>query len=141
MYQDLSKLKVKRVYVFMDSCFSGMASRAAEMLVKGARPALVHVEKVQPPSTSIIALNATSMGQISHSYPEKRHGLFTYYLLRGMRGEADTNDDGWASIKELYGYVRNHVKRQSRRMQSEQIPSIAPPSDELRDIAVSRSMN
>jgi uncharacterized caspase-like protein len=35
-YQDLDNLDIKRVYVFLDSCFSGVASRAAEMLAKGA---------------------------------------------------------------------------------------------------------
>jgi hypothetical protein len=139
-YQDLYQLDLKRVYVFLDSCFSGVASRAAEMLVKGARPALVHVEKVSPPSSSIISLNATSTGQISNAYPEKRHGLFTYYLLRGMKGEADEDHDGWTSMKEMYGYVRKHVTRESRRMQSEQVPSIVPPSDQWKDIALSQSV-
>lgn len=137
-YQDLYKLDLKRVYVFLDSCFSGVASRAAEMLVKGARPALVHVERVRPPSSSIISLNATSTGQMSNAYPEKKHGLFTYYLLRGMKGEADVDHDGWTSIKEMYGYVRTNVTRQSRRMESEQIPSIVPPSDQWKDVALSR---
>lgn len=138
-YQDLYKLKIKRVHVFLDSCFSGVASRAAEMLIKGARPALVHVEQVRPPSNSIISLNATSTGQISNAFPEKRHGLFTYYLLRGMNGEADADQDGWTSMKEVYGYVRSHVRRVSRRMQSEQTPSIVPPSDLWKDIRLSRS--
>jgi hypothetical protein len=139
-YQDLYRLDLKRVYVFLDSCFSGMASRAAEMLIKGARPALVHVEKVSPPSSSIISLNATSTGQISNAYPEKGHGLFTYYLLRAIKGEADADDDGWTSMKEVYGYVRGHVTRESRRMQQEQVPSIVPPSDQWKDIALSRSV-
>jgi hypothetical protein len=139
-YQDLHKMKVKRVYVFLDSCFSGVASRAAEMLIKGARPALVHVEKVSPPSSSIISLNATSTGQISNAYPEKQHGLFTYYLLRGLRGDADANNDSWTSVKEVYAYVRKNVNRQSRRMQSEQTPSIVPPSNRWKDIAISRKV-
>jgi uncharacterized caspase-like protein len=139
-YQDLNKLDLKRVYVFLDSCFSGMASRAAKMLVKGARPALMHVKRVRPPSNSIISLNATSTGQISNAYPEKEHGLFTYYLLRGLKGEADEDHDGWTSMKEMYGYVRNHVTRTSRRMQSEQTPSIVPPSNQWKDIALSRSI-
>jgi hypothetical protein len=43
-------------------------------------------------------------------------------------------------MKEVYGYVRKHVTRQSRRMQSEQTPSIVPPSDQWKDIALSRSV-
>jgi hypothetical protein len=139
-YQDIYKLELKRVYVFLDSCFSGVASRAAEMLVKGTRPALIHVEKVRPPSSSIISLNATSTNETSHAFEEKGHGLFTYYLLRGLKGEADSDDDGWTSIKELYGYVRNNVRRVSRRLDSEQTPVIVPPSDQVKDIAVSRSV-
>jgi hypothetical protein len=139
-YQDLHKIRVKRVYVFLDSCFSGVASRAAEMLVKGSRPALVHVEKVRMPSNTIISLNATSSGQLSNAYHEKKHGLFTYYLLRAIKGEADANDDGWSSVKEVYAYVRDHVKRQSRRMQAEQTPSIVPMSNRWKDIALSRSV-
>ena len=139
-YQDIYNLDLERVYVFLDSCFSGMASRAAEMLIKGARPALIHVEKVRPPSGSIVSLNATSTGQISNAYPEKGHGLFTYYLLRGLKGEADTDDDGWTSVKEIYGYVRSHVTRVSRRLQSEQTPIVLPPTDEMKDVAISRSL-
>ncbi len=44
-YQDLDNLNIQKVYVFLDSCFSGVASRAAEMLTKGARPALIHANE------------------------------------------------------------------------------------------------
>jgi RNA:NAD 2'-phosphotransferase (TPT1/KptA family) len=57
-----------------------------------------------------------------------------------MKGEADADHDGWSSIKEMYEYVRKHVSRQSRRMQSEQTPSIVPSSDQWKDIALSRSV-
>ncbi len=139
-YQDLQRLDVERTYVFLDSCFSGVASRAADMLIEGARPALIHVEDVAPASSSIVSFNATSTGQISNSFPEKGHGLFTYYLLRGLKGEADSNDDGWATVKEIYEYVRSHVTRVSRRLQKEQTPILLPPTDKLKDIGLSRSL-
>jgi hypothetical protein len=139
-YQDLNRLNLKRVYVFLDSCFSGVASRADEMLIKGARPAMFHVEEVDPPTTSIISLNATSIGQISNAFPEKEHGLFTYYLLRGLKGEADADDNGWISIKEIYGFVRRHVDRESRRLQSRQTPIILPSGYEWKDVSMSRAL-
>ena len=122
------------------TCFSGVASRAADMLVQGARPALIHVENVKPPSGTIVSFNATSTGELSNAYPEKEHGLFTYYLLRGLKGEADTDDDGWTSVKEIYGYVRSHVMRESRRMQSEQTPILLPSIGKIKDVVVSRSV-
>jgi Caspase domain len=140
-YQDIYKMKLKHVYVFLDSCFSGMASRAAEMLIRGARPALMHVKKVRPSSDRIISLNATSSDEVSLAFDKMKHGLFTYYLLIGLRGEADRNHNGWISIKELYSYVRANVRRVSRRMQSEQTPIIVPSSNEVKDIALSRRVN
>jgi hypothetical protein len=35
--------------------------------------------------------------------------LFTHYLLRGLRGEADTNWDNDVTLGELTGYVRQKV--------------------------------
>ena len=52
------------------------------------------------------ALSAASSGQVSNSYPEAQHGLFTYYLLRGIGGEADANDDRWITVKEIYSFVK-----------------------------------
>ncbi len=135
-YQDLDNLKIKRVYVFLDSCFSGGAARAAEMLTKGARPVLVHKD-VSLSSTAVVSLSASSGGQTSNSYPEKKHGLFTYFLLRAFKGEADANDDGWLTMQEVYGYVKKHVTRVSRRMATEQTPVITPSLNKLTDIAIS----
>jgi hypothetical protein len=137
-YKDLNNLKIQNVYVFLDSCFSGFAARAAEMLVKGARPALIHVKDVSAPPGSIISLSATSSGQISNAYPEKEHGLFTYFLLRALNGGADSNDDGWTSVKEMYGYVKGHVTRVARRMSADQTPVLMPSPDKLKDVAISK---
>jgi hypothetical protein len=139
-YNDLDNLKTGKVYVFLDSCFSGVASRAAEMLTKGARPALIHVEDVSIDSANIVSLSASTGSQISNSYPEAQHGLFTYYLLRGLRGEADSDDDNWVSVKEAYSYVKSHVVRVSRRMGTEQTPVIMPPVSKLKDLAISRTL-
>ena len=38
-----------------------------------------------------------------------RHGLFTYYLLRGLRGDADTNQDRQVTLGEIASYVRQKV--------------------------------
>jgi hypothetical protein len=44
-----------------------------------------------------------------------RHGLFTYYLLRGLRGEADTNWDNNVTLSKLIGYVREKSPGRRRR--------------------------
>jgi hypothetical protein len=137
-YDDIDELKIRRSYVFLDSCFSGLASRAAEMLIKGARPVLMHSKEIQLDHAKIVALSATSAGQVSNSFPKTEHGLFTYYLLRALEGEADSDDDRWLSVKEVYEYVRRHVSRESKKMGHEQTPMITPPTDKLKDIAIGK---
>ncbi|MCP9449332.1 MAG: caspase family protein [Nitrospira sp.] len=56
-----------------------------------------------------------------------RHGLFTYYFLRGLRGEADTNQNGFVTLGELGGYVRQKVTWAAKsRFNTEQRPMIVP---------------
>ncbi len=141
LYNDLGKMNIKQSYVFLDSCFSGTANRAAEMLVKGTRPTLMQVKEVEIKTGSVISLSATSVGQTSNAYAETEHGLFTYYLLKGLKGAADADEDSWVSIKEMYEYVSQHVPRVARRMGTEQTPSILPPVNQLKDVAIGRVLN
>jgi hypothetical protein len=56
-----------------------------------------------------------------------RYGLFTYYLLRGLRGEADTNRDTAVTLGELVGYVRQKVAWAAKtQFNTEQRPQIMP---------------
>jgi hypothetical protein len=138
-YQDLNKMKVQKVLIFLDSCFGGVAARASDMLVKGARPALVHVQNATIASEKIVSMSATNESQTSISYDEEKHGLFTYYLLRGLQGMADTDGDHYVSLKELYEYVKVNVSRAARRLGKEQTPVIMPSLEKLKDMAVSRA--
>ena len=136
-YEDLNKLKVKRVLIFIDSCFSGVAARSSDMLEKGARLALSHVQNVSIASEKVISISATNEAQVSNSYEEKKHGLFTYYLLNGMRGAASSDEDKSVSIKELYAYVLNNVSRDARRKGTEQTPTIMPSEENVKDMTIS----
>lgn len=67
-----------------------------------------------------------------------RHGLFTYYLLRGLRGEADTNRDGKVTLGEMSGFVRQKVawasKSQFGTTQHPQIIPLMKPDNNAADI-------
>jgi hypothetical protein len=137
-YKEINDLDINQAYVFLDSCFSGVASRAAEMLTKGSRPALLKVEDIGLATQEVIALTAATGGQTSNSLPKEEHGLFTYYLLSALSGKADENEDRFVTIKEIYNYVTRHVTSAARRMGREQTPFISPSMEDLKDISVSR---
>jgi len=137
-YDDLNKLKLQRVFIFVDSCFSGVAARSSEMLVKGARLALSHVQNPSIASEKVISLSATNEAQVSNMYGQRRHGLFTYYLLDGLRGAASTEKDRSVSVKGLYAYVLDNVSKTARKQGVEQTPTIMPPVDKVKDMVISR---
>jgi WD40 repeat protein len=82
LYKTLGALPTKNVLVVLDSCFSGAGQRS--LIAAGARP-LVNVKAVEPWGSTVV-LAAAAGDQISGSYPEGRHGLLTYFLLKGLRG-------------------------------------------------------
>ncbi|MCM1319929.1 MAG: caspase family protein [Muribaculaceae bacterium] len=77
-------------------------------------------------STSSSAYNAAKKADVmlflssrdnenSQELPYKGHGLFTYWMLRGLKGEADTNRDGKVSAKEIFNYVHTGVSKTQRK--------------------------
>jgi uncharacterized caspase-like protein len=46
------------------------------------------------------------------------HGIFTYYVVRGMAGAADTNKDGVVTADELAEYVHTNVREATNAQQN-----------------------
>jgi uncharacterized caspase-like protein len=53
------------------------------------------------------------MPQIAKPLKEAQHGMFSYFLMKGMEGGADTNSDNQITARELHTYVRENVVQQS----------------------------
>ena len=122
LYDDLSRLPTKDVTVVLDSCFSGAGGRS--VLAAGIRP-LVNV-KLAAPGDNMVVLSAAQGDQISTYYPEAQHGLFTYFLLKGLRGAADRDHRGVVTTGALFEYLRPEVQRAARAQHVEQSPALAP---------------
>lgn len=123
---------LKEIIVVMDSCFSGAGGRS--VLAKGIRPMITTIEDPTAASEGIVVLSATSGAQISTFYPEKRHGLFTYFFLKGLQGTADLNKNGTVEVGEIFTYLKPEVEKVARRMNQEQSPEMRLPlakQDEL----------
>ena len=133
LYETLARLPAKTITVVMDSCFSGAGGRS--VIQKGARPMLIKVENPLMASRNMVVLSAAAGNQISNALPEKRHGLFTYYFLKGLQGEADADKDGGIDVEELYAYMKPRVETEARRMNAEQSPQLLPGADLLGDRA------
>ena len=79
-----------------------------------------------------IVITSSSANQVSSWYPEKQHSLFTYFFLKGLRGEADTNKDNLITVGEMRRYLAEHVPYMARRLTgNEQTPQISANDDDL----------
>jgi hypothetical protein len=114
--------KPKSVTIFLDSCYSG-AGRAGQTLLASARPVSLKANTQAFPADFTV-ISASTAEQISSSSPELKHGIFSYYLMLGMEGAADTNRDGRITAGEMHGYLTDNVARQaslSNRVQQPQL--------------------
>jgi len=121
VYRDLGSTKAKNSYLFIDSCFAGGTSRGTEVasLLEGTRPGVLKVNEEALKYDNLMVFNATDTNQLSNSYTEQGYGLFTYYLLKGLSGEADKNIDKKISVEELRDYIERNVSDKSRRLYGE----------------------
>jgi uncharacterized caspase-like protein len=122
LFKVIAKAKPRSATVFLDTCYSG-AGRKEETLLANARPVFISPKKQSMPN-GFTVLSASSGRQISSSLDEAKHGLFSYYLMKGMEGPADANFDRQITAGELHDYVRENVKRQANRLGREQAPEL-----------------
>ena len=112
----------KSVTMFIDSCYSGQA-RTGETLLADARPVSIKVKETAFPPEFVV-LTASAPDQISSSSSDLKHGIFSFYLMKGMEGEADENKDGKITVGELQNYLSDTVARQAMGMNRKQQPQL-----------------
>lgn len=110
VFQDVASVKPRSVTVFLDTCYSG-DTRGEDRLIAG-RPLAVKLKDQSLPA-GFTVLTAAGGDQIAKPLEEAEHGLFSYYLMKGMEGDADANNDGAITASELHSFVRNNVVQQS----------------------------
>ncbi len=120
LYQNLNRLPAKEIIVVLDSCFSGAGGRS--VLAKGARPLVMNMDKQVLRSDRIAILSASAGSQVSSTYEEKGHGLFTYFFLKGIKA-------GNSELGALYNYLKPQVERIARKTyNNEQTPQLIAPT-------------
>jgi len=107
------RIRAERLIFIADTCYSG-ASGGRSMLASKTRAALSEqfFERVSQGKGRVI-LSACSANEVSKEDDGLGHGLFTYYLLKGLEGEADPDGDGIITVSEVFGYLSRKVPEAS----------------------------
>jgi uncharacterized caspase-like protein len=105
-------LKAKRVITIADTCHSFGFSGARVAGEGGTSNNLINQYVAHYASKGERAV-ITASDISESSYEDERwgngHGVFTYYLLKGLAGEADRNHDGIVTAGELFAYIKQEV--------------------------------
>jgi hypothetical protein len=114
----LTSAKPKSVTMFIDACYSGQ-TRDGDLLIANAKPVSLKSDVNSYPSNFTV-ITASANDQISSSSPDLKHGIFSFYLMKGMEGDADANQDGKITIGEMQDYLADKVARQAMTLNRKQ---------------------
>ena len=99
----IRNIKAQKVLVMIDSCKAGamlIAMRGFE-----DRKALSQLSR----STGVHVIAASTKDQFAAEVKELGHGVFTYTLLEGLKGQASTGDDKTVTVRKLMTHVENRL--------------------------------
>lgn len=111
-------IKSRKVLVLADACNSAgvggvRGDRTAERLNE-------YLKKLAESKHGVAKITASRADELSQEkdYLGGGHGVFTYYLLEGLKGKADFNADGFVTMKEAYDYLYDRVRSETRHSQN-----------------------
>ncbi len=125
LYNNLAKLNAKSVVVVTDACFSGAP------LFQKASPVGIIVENPLAAVQNTSIINSSSGTELSSWYPQKGHGLFTYFFLLGLTGKADADADKQVTLRELSAFLNDNISYMARELHNgrKQTPTIISGND------------
>ena len=123
LYAELGSLKAHSVTLLLDACFSG-SQRGDGMLMSARGVALK--PRTDEPKGNMVAISAATGEETAYPYAEKRHGMFTYYLLSKLQ-----ESGGDVTLGELCDYITTKVSLQSVKVNRKQQTPTVMPSPEI----------
>jgi tetratricopeptide (TPR) repeat protein len=121
-----------KVIVLADTCHSGaigggIGGRRSVEVEDISKVMNRYFLNISQSKGGVAFLSSAEANQVSFEDTKwgKGHGVFTHFLLEGMRGAADTDNNGIVTIGELFEYVRDNVKQATDHKQH---PSIGTNS-------------
>jgi uncharacterized caspase-like protein len=116
-YQEMQILfrncRAGKKVVFADACFSGGLSKQRTQL---------QVQAVS--NNDVMFFLSSKLDETSLELPNGPNGLYTYFLTKGLCGEADTNNNYVITATEIYNYVNVNVSAWANQIPHNQHPMV-----------------
>jgi hypothetical protein len=120
-----NNVRSRRMILLVDTCHSAGLTGSRGETSRGLSNNLVNLyaERLLYQEEGKAVITSSDVNESSQESPRwgGGHGVFTYFLLEGMRGMADSNVDLVVTVGELFRFVRQRVRldtdyRQNPRM-------------------------
>ncbi|MCB9637361.1 MAG: caspase family protein [Myxococcales bacterium] len=102
--QFLRGLAVDVRLAIVDACESGPTSSLRGLRRRKESFPIPRLQ-IAPTVRGEVLISATGAYESAHEDPELRGGVFTHYLVSGLRGAADRDQDGKITLEEIYHYT------------------------------------
>ena len=129
VHEALRGLQAENLLFVVDACRNDPTSSKAvadaefaEPFAKGLRPKVA--EEGTGHAKNVAVLTACDVGQRAWELPDEGHGVFTYYLLKALAGEAPANADGTLKVGAVARYLDEQLKAWGERARREQTPRL-----------------
>lgn len=116
-----------------DACHSGSLFAMRDASAKNALA--TYYESLAQAQSGTALIMSSKSEETSLESSGLRQGVFSHFLIRGLKGEADTDNNNIVSVQELYDFINSNVQDYTGRRQS---PVIQGDYDPKMTVAVKR---
>jgi hypothetical protein len=98
-----------KIVLSLDACYSGAA------IGRGGEDDQRFIENVYANSDGFVTIASSRGQQKSQELKDQKYGLYTYYLIEGLRGAAARQNKGFVTTGEIYCYILDRVREECRQ--------------------------
>lgn len=118
----VSRIRARDVIVITDACHSAVLGATRSESPNAIN--LVFLNQMESTTGGYVTITASDVAQYSQEGEQwgGGHGVFTYYLLEGLNGSADADQDRIVTLGEAFEFVRSRVQRETGNAQ---VPTVS----------------
>ena len=118
----------RKIILITDACHAGGIGMSSQLLAFSTRSIQQRtfrlLNKLATSHDGLGILSASRANELSQEDSKwgGGHGVFTYYLIRGLGGEADKSpSDGFVTLRELRDYLYDKVSASTSNLQTPEL--------------------
>lgn len=120
LLRQVSQIGAKSIVVFLDTCFSGTTRNGSPLLQQQRGINIKLNPDGLPPGVSV--LSAGTSKQVANSDNSLKHGIFTFFLLKGLAQDLSANPSKTIKLGELADFVTQQTSKYAFGIHKEQSP-------------------